>query len=82
MPLNVLMSILGSGQSSRLYQKLVKEKEQAANVFANAAARRATGLASVIALVRPGVKLEDVEQTIYGETGKSSNGARCGLGIG
>ena len=70
MALNVLMSILGSGQSSRLYQKLVKEKEQAANVFANAAARRGTGLASVIALVRPGVKLEDVEQTIYGELEK------------
>ncbi len=70
MPMNVLMSILGSGQSSRLYQKLVKEKEQAANVFANAAARRATGLASVIALVRPGVKLEDAEQTIYGEIDK------------
>ena len=70
MPMNVLMSILGSGQSSRLYQKLVKDKEQAANVFANAAARRATGLASVIALVRPGIKLEDVEQTIYGEIEK------------
>lgn len=67
MPLNVLMSVLGSGQSSRLYQKLVKEKEQAANVFASAAARRATGLASVIALTRPGAKLEDVEQTIYRE---------------
>ena len=70
MPLNVLMSVLGSGQSSRLYQKLVKEKEQAANVFANAAARRATGLASVIALTRPGAKLEDVEQTIYREVAR------------
>ena len=69
-PMNVLMSILGSGQSSRLYQKLVKEKEQAANVFANAAPRRATGLASVVALVRPGVKLEDVEQTVFGEIEK------------
>ncbi len=70
MPLSVAMRILGSGQSSRLYQKLVKEKEQAANVFANAGSRRATGLAAVIALVRPGVKLEDIEQTIYGELGK------------
>jgi predicted Zn-dependent peptidase len=70
MALNVLMSILGSGQSSRLYQKLVKEKEQAANIFANAAARRGTGLASIVALVRPGVRLEDVEQTIYGEVDK------------
>ena len=59
MPLSVLMSILGSGQSSRLYQELVKEKQLAANVFANAGARRATGLATVIALVRPGVKIEE-----------------------
>ena len=70
MPLNVLMSILGSGQSSRLYQELVKEKQLAANVFANAGARRATGLATVIALVRPGVKMEDVEKTIFAEIGK------------
>ncbi|HEY2121685.1 MAG TPA: pitrilysin family protein [Candidatus Acidoferrum sp.] len=70
MPLNVLMSILGSGQSSRLYQELVKEKQLAANVFANAAARRATGLASIIALVRPGVKMDDVENTVYGEVDK------------
>lgn len=70
MPVNVLMSILGSGQSSRLYQKLVKEKELAANVFANAAARRATGLASIVALVRPGAKLEDVEQTVAAEIEK------------
>jgi zinc protease len=67
MPLNVLMSILGSGQSSRLYQTLVKEKELAANVFANAAARRSTGLASVIALVPPGGKMGDVEKAVYAE---------------
>lgn len=70
MPLNVLMAILGSGQSSRLYQKLVKEKELAATVFANAAARRATGLATVIALVKPGGKMEDVEKAIYEEVDK------------
>ncbi len=70
MPLNVLMGILGSGQSSRLYQELVKEKQLAANVFANAGARRATGLASVIALVRPGVKMEDTEKAIFAEIEK------------
>ncbi|HKM67388.1 MAG TPA: pitrilysin family protein [Candidatus Acidoferrum sp.] len=70
MPISVAMRILGSGQSSRLYQKLVKEKEQAASVFANAGSRRATGLAAVIALVRPGVKMDDIEQTIYGEIAK------------
>lgn len=70
MPLNVAMSILGSGQSSRLYQKLVKEDQVAANVFANAGSRRATGLAAIIALVRPDAKFDDVEKTIYGEVAK------------
>jgi predicted Zn-dependent peptidase len=70
MPLSVLMSVLGSGQSSRLYQELVKEKQLAANVFANAGARRATGLATVIALVRPSVKMDDVEKAIYSEIDK------------
>ncbi len=70
MPLNVLMSILGSGQSSRLYQELVKEKQLAANVFAYAGARRATGMASIIALVRPGIKMEEVEKTVYEQVDK------------
>jgi zinc protease len=70
MPVQVLMSILGSGQSSRLYQKLVKEKEYAANVFAGIGARRATGLAQIVALVRPGVNLEDVDKTIAEEVEK------------
>lgn len=70
MPLNVAMSILGSSQSSRLYQKLVKEDQLAANVFANAGSRRATGLASIIALVRPDAKFDDVEKTIYAEVAK------------
>src|ERR1700730_7605037 len=71
MSVNVLMSILGSGQSSRLYQKLVKEKEYAANVFTGAGARRATGLAQIVVLVRPGVNLEDVEKTISEEIEKA-----------
>jgi zinc protease len=70
MPLNVLMSILGSGQSSRLFQELVKDKQYAANVFANAGARRATGLASIIALVRPGVKMDEVEKAVYEQVDK------------
>jgi predicted Zn-dependent peptidase len=70
MPLSVAMSILGSGRSSRLYQKLVKDTEQATTVFANAGSRRATGLAAVIALARPGVKLEGIEQTVYAEITK------------
>jgi len=70
MPLNVAMSILGSGQSSRLYQKLVKEAQLATAVFANAGARRATGLAAVVALPRPDAKPEDVEKIVYAEIAK------------
>jgi zinc protease len=73
MPLNVLMNILGAGQSSRLYQELVKDKQYAAAVFANAGSRRATGLATVIALVRPEVKIEDVEKDIYDQVAKVQN---------
>jgi zinc protease len=70
MPINVLISVLGSGQSSRLYQALVKEKEYAAAVFANAGSRRATGLASIVTLVKPGVNMAEVEKTICEEIDK------------
>ena len=70
MPLNVALGILGSGQSSRLYQKLVKETQLAQNVLASAGSRRATGLASVIALYRPAVNPEEVEKVIYTEVRK------------
>src|SRR5215471_8671401 len=70
MPLNVTLGILGSGQSSRLYQKLVKETQLAQNVLASAGSRRATGLASVIALYRPAVNPEEVEKVIYTEVRK------------
>jgi zinc protease len=73
MPLNVLMSVLGEGQSSRLYQDLVKNKQYATTVFAGAGSRRATGLASVVALVRPEVKIADVEKDIYEQVAKVQN---------
>lgn len=73
MPLDVLMDILGSGKSSRLYQRLVKDKELAVNVFAGTAPRRATGLASVIALVRPDAKIDDVEKIIFEEIARAQS---------
>lgn len=63
----VLMEILGRGQSSRLYQKLVKEKEIAAQTFAFAQDRRGPSLASTIALVRPGKDLAEAEKLVYEE---------------
>ncbi|MBM4169719.1 MAG: insulinase family protein [Ignavibacteria bacterium] len=68
--LSLLGNILTSGQSSRLYQKLVKEHEVAVNVFGGAQERRGPSLHGVIAMVRPGKKPEEVEKLIYDEIEK------------
>lgn len=63
----VLMEILGRGQSSRLYQKLVKDKEVAAQALAFAQDRRGPSLASTIALIRPGKDPAEAEKLVYEE---------------
>jgi zinc protease len=65
--LQVLGAALGSGQSSRLYQKLVKEKEMVTSIGAFVSERRGPGAFYSFAIVKPGVKMEVVEATIYAE---------------
>jgi len=65
--LQILSSVLGSGQSSRLYQKMVKESELVGNVSSSAGALRGTGAFFISATLRPGKKTEDVETAIYEE---------------
>jgi predicted Zn-dependent peptidase len=65
--LQVLNSALAGGQSSRLYQKLVKEKELVTNVFAFSSPFRGGGYYQVTAMVAPGKKTEDVEAAINEE---------------
>jgi zinc protease len=65
--LQVLSNALQGGQSSRLYQKLVKEKEQVTGVFGFMDEKRGPGALYVSATVKPGVKVADVEATIYEE---------------
>jgi zinc protease len=65
--LQVLGAILQSGQSSRLYQKLVKEKEMVTTVGGYMDEKRGTGALYTNATLRPGVKTEDVEAAIYAE---------------
>jgi zinc protease len=65
--LQVLSNALQGGQSSRLYQKLVKEKEQVTGVFGFMDEKRGPGALYVSATVKPGVKVADVEATIYQE---------------
>ena len=65
--LQVLDAVLQTGQSSRLYQKLVKEKEMVTNVSGRMDEKRGIGAFYSDATLRPGVKTEDVEAAIYAE---------------
>jgi len=65
--LAVLGAALQGGQSSRLYQKLVKEKELTTNVNGFMDEKRGTGALYTFATVRPNVKAADVEAAIYEE---------------
>ena len=64
---NLVMALLGTGASSRLNQKLVKEKEVAASVTKLFDARRGPSLVGLSILVRPGKDLPAVEKLVYEE---------------
>jgi zinc protease len=68
--LNVLSSILQGGDSSRLYQKLTKEREMVAGISGFVDERIGTGALYISATVRPGQKSADVEAAIYEEIEK------------
>jgi len=65
--LQVLSNVLQSGQSSRLYQTLVKQKEMVSNVNGAMAEMRGVGGFYTTATVRPNVKIDDVASVIYAE---------------
>jgi predicted Zn-dependent peptidase len=65
--LQVLAAVLQSGQSSRLYQKMVKEKEMVTGVGGFMDEKRGVGAFYTNATLRPGIKTEDIEATIYAE---------------
>lgn len=65
--LQVLSAALQQGQSSRLYQALVKDKQMVQSVGGFADEKRGTGAFYTSATVRQGVKPEDVEAAIYAE---------------
>ncbi|HEY6805090.1 MAG TPA: pitrilysin family protein [Pyrinomonadaceae bacterium] len=65
--LQVLSAALQTGQSSRLYQKLVKEKELLTSVNGIVDEKRGVGAFYTNAQLRPNAKPEDVEALIYAE---------------
>src|SRR6476661_1208696 len=65
--LQVLAAALQGGQSSRLYQKLVREKEMVTSVGGFMDEKRGVGAFYTNATLRSGIKTEDVEAAIYEE---------------
>jgi zinc protease len=62
-----LAIVLGQGESSRLYQHLVKEKQLASDVSVQADARIGVSQLYFSANPRPGVKVEELEKAMYEE---------------
>ena len=65
--LQLLSASLQSGQSSRLYQALVKQKQLVANVAGFMDEKRGLGALYISATLRQAVKPADVEAVIYDE---------------
>ena len=65
--LNVVDGALGTGQASRLYQSLVKDKELAVNVFSFVEEHRGPSTFEIAVMARPGKDLKEVEKAVYAE---------------
>jgi zinc protease len=65
--LDFLGHVLSNGVSSRLYQKLVKQKEIALNVYADANEQRGPSLFWFSVMARPNADLSELEKLIYDE---------------
>ena len=59
--------MLATGQSSRLYQKLVKEQESAIQVGEGTSEQRGPSLEEFVMFVRPGKNVADVEKSFNEE---------------
>jgi predicted Zn-dependent peptidase len=68
--LRVMSQILGAGQSSRMYQRFVRDQELATGASAFANSRRGPGLEQITVTVRPGKDLAAVEKAVYEEIEK------------
>lgn len=71
--LDFLGHVLSDGVSSRLYQKLVKEKEIALSVYADASEQRGPSLFWFSVMARPNTDLSELEKLIYEEIARLQN---------
>jgi zinc protease len=73
--LSALGQILGGGESSRLYQRVVKEKELCSNIGAGAGSRVGPALFTVTCAVRPGKSVNNAEAAITEEVSRLQTAA-------
>jgi len=71
--LSVLAQILGSGESSRLYQAVVKEKELCTGTGVNSGARMGPALLQVQCQVRAGKDIKEAEAAMNEVIGAAAN---------
>jgi zinc protease len=64
-PLDVLMSILGQGRSSRLYRTLVHERQLAREVNAHFGAMEIAGEIELDATLAPGADVDELERALF-----------------
>jgi zinc protease len=67
LPLEVLSQILSQGQSSRLYQEMVYNRQMATSISTNADLRVDPGLFTIVCMVQAGKVPAEVEAAIYEE---------------
>ncbi|HME08195.1 MAG TPA: pitrilysin family protein [Bryobacteraceae bacterium] len=70
---SLLSNVLAGGQSSRLYQTLVKDKEAAINVFSYVEESRGPSLFILTITARPGKDLGEIEKLVYAEISRLQN---------
>jgi zinc protease len=66
-PLHIASKVLSDGQSSRIYQKLVYDKQMAVAAFGNANLIEDPNLFYAVAIVQPGHTPEEVTQALIAE---------------
>jgi predicted Zn-dependent peptidase len=73
--LDVLGHVLSNGVSSRLYQKLVKDKEAALSIYADAREQRGPALFWFSIMARPNTDLGELEKLLHEEIARLQNEA-------
>ncbi len=69
----IITEILGGGTSSRLFQKLVKEKQLFSSIDCSHMGSTDPGLLSISGRLLKGVSLEEAENAVFVRIGKNKN---------